>query len=133
VGDDDSGCAGILVAGVLKAAIGDQHDLTDLRLIAIGLGAPVAADGAVFVNVGVVAAVGAWPVHVPSRPRYGDTAHFRQRGAAALAEPVGARSVSSALRARGILIGHTRVLGRIVFAFSTNAIRSHMSVASCAS
>ena len=118
---------------MFKPAVGDQHDPPDLRLIAIGLGAPVAADGAVFVNVGVVAAVGAWPAQVPSSPRYGDTADFRQNGATAPAEPVGARNVGSALRAKGILTGHTRVLGRIVFAFSTNAMRSHMSVVSCAS
>ena len=92
----DPGCGGVLVAGVFETAVGDQHDPAEICLVAIGLGAPVAADGAVSVGVGLVAAVGARPFHGPSGPRYGDAADLRQRCAAALTEPVGAPQRSAA-------------------------------------
>ena len=73
--DHDPGCGGVLVAGVFETAVGDQRDPAEICLVAIGLGAPVAADGAVSVGVGLVAAVGAWPFLGPSR-----TAVWRRGG-----------------------------------------------------
>ena len=59
------------------------------------------------------------------------TAH--KHGAAALAEQVCGHDDRAALHARHLLAVHSLVLGRIAFAFSTKVIRSHTSVASCAS
>ena len=50
--DHDPGRGGVLVAGVFDTAVGDQHDPAEICLVAIGLGAPMAADGAVLVDVG---------------------------------------------------------------------------------
>jgi hypothetical protein len=125
------GRCGVFVASVFDTAIGDQRDCAQRCLVAIRRRASVAADGAVLVKGGRVAAVGARSLGFVLL-RYGDSANLRQRGAAALAESVCASHGRSALRTRG-LIGHTRVLGRISFAFSTKAMRSHMSVDSCAS
>ena len=63
--------------------------------------------------------------------RLGATA--RQDGAAALAEPVCGHDGRTASHARHLLAAHSLVLGRIAFAFSTNSMRSHTSVVSCAS
>ena len=59
ISHQDPGRGGILVARVFDTAVGDQHEPGEIRLVAIGLRAAVAADGAVLVKLGLVAAVGA--------------------------------------------------------------------------
>ena len=53
------GRGGVFVASVFDTAIGDQRDCAQSCLVAIRRRASVAADGAVLVKGGLVAAVGA--------------------------------------------------------------------------
>ena len=128
----DPGGGGVLVAGVFAAAVGDQGDAAQLALVAIGLGASLAACGAVSIGVCRIAAVGARTVPGGSGAWDGDPFDPRQHCAAALTEPVGVGHDDGALWALDLAYRHNRVLGRIAFAFSTNAIRSHISVVWCA-
>ena len=130
-----SRCGGVLVAGVFETAVGDQHDAAEIGLVAIGLGAPVAAHGAVLVDVSARCrsrrtdrSVGA-----SAAPGMATRRTSRQHGAAALTEPVCGHDGRAALQARHLPAVHSLVLGRIAFAFSTKSMRSHMSVVSCAS
>ena len=66
---------GVLVAGVFETAVGDQHDPAEIHLVALGLGASMAARGAVFVDVCLVAAVGARTFQGSCRPGDGDPAN----------------------------------------------------------
>ena len=54
----DPCCGRVLVAGVFETAVGDEHDPVEIHLVARRLGAPIAALGAVVVDVYLVAAVG---------------------------------------------------------------------------
>jgi hypothetical protein len=55
----DPGCGGVLIVDVSETAVADQHDPGDFHLVAIGLGAPITANGAVLAVMGLAAAVGA--------------------------------------------------------------------------
>ena len=125
-----SGRRGVLVARVEQSAVGDERHRSQLRLVAVGCGAAVAASGAVTVGERVVATVGARPLE-RDRSRDGHAVedrlrHLEQWPAAALTEPIRRPDRCRARGARPRRPGHTRVLGLIALAFSTNSMRSHI-------
>ena len=130
---DDPCCGRVLVAGVFETAVGDRARSVEIHLVASGLGAPIAAFGAVVVDVCLVAAVGYTELPVHLRPGNGDSADSGQYAAAALTEPLCGHDGHTAVHTLHPLTAHNLVLGRIAFAFSTKVMRSHTSVASCAS
>ena len=92
---------------MFETTVGDQCDPAELCLIAIGLGSPVAAAGAVPGGVGFVTTVGARPVRALMGPGDRDLADIGDDGAAAPAEPVGVTSRCGAPGAGGPFGSHT--------------------------